>query len=361
MGYNYFSFQDEPAINKMVGLYQYGSAKQDAHTGTTSVFYDPFSFPDLLFPVYSLTPTPGPDGKTLAQAWAANFPSAPRNISGTGADDVLTGTSGADAITAAAGNDIVNGGAGIDTAVSNEPARNFALRQAAGSSSLTLQDKVGSDGTDTLTGIELIRFSDLTVDAASVTKTASLAFDQVLRVIDLYTAGLNRLPDALGLSYWGGKLADGASLSSVAKAFFGAPEAASLFSPATSTAAFVDALYGAAFGRAPDAAGGAYWRGELDAGRIQRSDLVTSLVAGARGPGGSAADAAYVAGEQAVGTYFAVTNGLTNAAWARTVGSIFNGSTASVATANAQTDVFAATAATTAGSELVVPIVGLAP
>ena len=61
MGYNYFSFQDEPAIQKQVGLYQYDTTtKVDAHTGTTSLFYGGFG--DTVFPVYKLTPTVGPDG-----------------------------------------------------------------------------------------------------------------------------------------------------------------------------------------------------------------------------------------------------------------------------------------------------------
>jgi hypothetical protein len=62
-----------------------------------------------------------------------------------------------------------------------------------------------------------------------------------------------------------------------------------------------------------------------------------------------------------VGAHFALTQGLNNAAWARTVEAGVNGTAASVTAANAQTDAFAAIAATPATSELVVQIVGLVP
>jgi hypothetical protein len=75
MGYNYFEFSDEPAAGKSVGLYQYSSNSQNAHTGTSGIFYiSRGGFSDFTFPVYDLTPTPGPGGTgTLAAAWAATF------------------------------------------------------------------------------------------------------------------------------------------------------------------------------------------------------------------------------------------------------------------------------------------------
>ena len=100
------------------------------------------------------------------------------------------------------------------------------------------------------------------------------------------------------------------------------------------------------FGGYVAAAGAAYWINELNTGHIQRTDFVTALIAGARGPGGSAADAQYIANREAVGAHFALTQGLTDVAWARTVEAGVNDTAASVTAANAQTDAFAATAAT---------------
>ena len=68
MGYNYFEFNDEQQV-KLTGLYQYGSTSNPAATGTTSVFYSPYQFPNMTFPVYSLVATPGPNGSgTLIDA-----------------------------------------------------------------------------------------------------------------------------------------------------------------------------------------------------------------------------------------------------------------------------------------------------
>jgi hypothetical protein len=60
-----------------------------------------------------------------------------------------------------------------------------------------------------------------------------------------------------------------------------------------------------------------------------------------------------------VGAHFALTQGLTNAEWAKAVESGVNASAVSLATANQQTDLFAATAAMSASSELVVQLVGV--
>lgn len=68
MGYNYFEFNDEQDV-KLTGLYQYTSAYNNAQTGNTSLSYG--SFPGITFPVYTLTPTPGP---SLVSSLTALFP-----------------------------------------------------------------------------------------------------------------------------------------------------------------------------------------------------------------------------------------------------------------------------------------------
>ena len=62
-----------------------------------------------------------------------------------------------------------------------------------------------------------------------------------------------------------------------------------------------------------------------------------------------------------MGGHFALTQGLNDLTWARTVESGVNSSAASVTAANAQTDGFAAIAATGATSQLVVQILGIVP
>jgi hypothetical protein len=280
---------------------------------------------------------------------------------GTTANDKMVGTAAGDAFYGDAGNDIIDGGAGENTVVLAGSSASYAIKVPAKAATFTVQDKIGSDGTDQLTNIQNIQFADKTIVASWITKAASLPADQILKVVDLYTAGLNRAPDALGLDYWASQLANGAKIGDISKALFGSAEAAPIYSPNNANPVFVTLEYQAVLGRAPDAAGAAYWINELDTGHIQRTDFVTALIAGARGPGGSAADAQFIANKEAVGAHFALTQGLTDVGWAKTVEAGVNGTAASVTAANAQTDAFAATAATPAGTELVVQIVGLVP
>jgi hypothetical protein len=369
MGYNYFQFNDEPHANKMIGLYQYPGASTPAQTGTTSVFFDPLNngvhaFADASFPVFQLTPTLGPDGKALWQGWTAAFNPS---VQGTAANDVLAGAALVDLIQGAAGNDSIDGGAGYDTALYGQAANGYALRATAGSPAITVQDKIGTEGTDTLTNVENVRFTDQTLPTSWLSATAALPASQILKVVDLYTAGLGRAPDAIGLNYWGSRLAEGAKLSDISQAIFGSPEAAATYSPLNSNQTFVNLVYGTALGRTPDAAGLAYWTNELATGHLARTDLVTALIEGARGLGGNGgsgglgADAQYVANREFVGAHFALTDGLNNTAWAQAVVSGVTAAAGSVTAANAQSDAFAMTAATAATSELVVQILGVVP
>lgn len=359
MGYNYFEFNDEPSNGgKAVGLYQYsGTFNGNNHTGTTQLTYG--TFPDITFPVYTLTPTTGPtgSGQTLVQAWTSSFPQAK---TGTSLGETLNGTAADEVFRPLAGNDIVDGGAGIDTMQYGGFARSYKVSTATGSGTIAVQDKAGTDGTDSLLNIETIQFRDLTLDASAIAKTAALPVAQVMKIVDLYTAGLNRAPDAAGLAYWTSKLADGVSLSEISKGFFSGSELAPVYSPSLKTADLVSIVYNSALGRVADAAGASYWASQIDSGKLARTDLVSALVAAAKATGGQA-DAKFIAAEEAVGGHFALTKGLNNGAWAQAVMAGVTGSPDTVTAANAQTDAFAAEAETAAKSELVIQILGLAP
>jgi hypothetical protein len=175
-------------------------------------------------------------------------------------------------------------------------------------------------------------------------------------VVDLYTAGLGRAPDAVGLDYWSSKVADGANLSDVSKAIFGSAEAAAIYSPTNTNQTLVNLVYSTALGRPADSAGQAYWTNELNTGHLARTDLVAALIAGATG-----ADKQYIGDKEAVGAHFALTAGLNNVNWASTVESGVTAAASTVSAANAQTDAFAAIAAAPATSDLVVQILGVVP
>jgi Ca2+-binding RTX toxin-like protein len=92
-----------------------------------------------------------------------------QNLTGSNFNDVLTGDananvlnggSGDDTITGGAGNDTVDGGTGTDVFVVSGPKANYTLTPLGGGA-YSLTDNVGTDGTDRLTGIEKIQFSDV--------------------------------------------------------------------------------------------------------------------------------------------------------------------------------------------------------
>jgi Ca2+-binding RTX toxin-like protein len=80
------------------------------------------------------------------------------SISGADGTDILNGESGNDILTGGSGNDVINGGDGQDTANFTRSAKDFIL--TVGSKQITIKDKIGSEGTDVLTGIEYLSFTD---------------------------------------------------------------------------------------------------------------------------------------------------------------------------------------------------------
>jgi len=85
-------------------------------------------------------------------------------------NDLLSGGQGRDTLVGGAGNDLLYGGNGRDTAVFSDVAANYAYTRlddgrivVQGVSGLAL-----ADGTDTLTGIEALRFVDRTIDSSVV-------------------------------------------------------------------------------------------------------------------------------------------------------------------------------------------------
>ena len=80
--------------------------------------------------------------------------------------DTLNGGGGNDVITGGAGNDVINGGAGADIAVYTGPRSAYTI--TPGSGSFTVADGTPTrDGTDTLSGIEMLQFNDALVLTAT--------------------------------------------------------------------------------------------------------------------------------------------------------------------------------------------------
>ena len=168
-------------------------------------------------------------------------------------------------ITGSVGNDVLNGGAGLDTAVYAGKRSNYTLTK--GASTYNVTDKTGVDGADTLTNIERLQFSDLTV-ALDISGTAGQAYR-------IYQAAFNRTPDNAGLKYWIGMMDGGTNLPSVASGFIASAEFKTLYGANPTNDQFVSKLYNNVLGRAPDEGGFNYWVGLLNNKQI---DMTSTLV-----------------------------------------------------------------------------------
>ncbi len=276
----------------------------------------------------------------------------------TNGDDVMQGTSN-DTFYGGAGNDIIIGGSGINTSVYSGAATNYTVTMTTGTPTFTVQDKVGTDGTDTLINVQNLQFTDQTLNSTWATKAAGLPAANFVDLTELYIASFNRAPDALGLDYWASRLSDGMSLVDIAKSFFVQPETVAAYPASQPTEAFVGAVYNNVLGRTADTAGLNYWVGQLQTGAVSKDVFLLDVIYGARARTGGVTDTLYLANKEAVGAHFALAQGLNDVNLAKVVMAGVDGTSASVTTANHLTDSFAGTASTAIGSELLVKIVGI--
>jgi len=95
-------------------------------------------------------------------------------------------------------------------------------------------------------------------------------------VARLYFAYFLRIPDYDGLNYWIGQFKAGNSLDTVSQAFAQSPEFTSRYGGLTN-AQFVNLVYQNVLGRGPDAAGAAFWTGQLDSAAKTRGQVMTQF------------------------------------------------------------------------------------
>jgi len=181
----------------------------------------------------------------------------------------ITGTDNADRITANAlnnllngmgGNDTIDGGSGTDTVIYSGAAATHTV--VIGNGAVTVADKITNrDGTDTLTNIERLQFTDTNI-ALDIGKDQTAGSGYML-----YKAAFNRTPDAGGLGYWIGKMDAGMSYSDVANNFVTSTEFKTAFggsNPSVNT--LVTKLYNNVLNRTPDSGGLAFWQEKLNTG-----------------------------------------------------------------------------------------------
>ena len=128
---------------------------------------------------------------------------------------------------------------------------------------VTIADRVGQDGVQTVRNPFRIDFTDLT-----------LAFDMegnAGKAYRLYRAAFDRKPDSAGLGFWIAALDGGAPIEMMAEGFIKSVEFANLIGTSPTNAHILTAVYRNVLHRAPDEAGFAYWLNQMDNGvSVQR-------------------------------------------------------------------------------------------
>ena len=195
-------------------------------------------------------------------------------LSGGDGNDVLYGLAGNDTLNGGAGNDMLYGGAGNDTLNGGNGidqssyAGLYRPYGATTSNGITILTGGTSEGTDTLTSVEHIRFAD-----GEFNTDPDSAGAQVIR---LYDTVLNTGPNAVDLDFYVDQIEDrGVSLSSIATLLASRPEVVSVIGN-LSNDDLVDYIYQQAFGRAADTDGKTYWTNQLNNG-LSRSDFFVAI------------------------------------------------------------------------------------
>lgn len=184
-------------------------------------------------------------------------------VSGTSGNDVLTGGNSNDALMGGDGNDILegkggndslDGGNGLDTTLYGSARGNYTITRTG--TTFTVQDNSNTTGTDLLSNVERIRFTDTSV-ALDIDGIGGQAYR-------IYKAAFDRAPDLAGVGYWIAQMDKGISLVDVATGFINSNEFRGLYGTNPSNADFLTNVYTNVLGRAPDQAGYDWWLNQMN-------------------------------------------------------------------------------------------------
>ena len=288
-------------------------------------------------------------------------------LPGSDRDDTLTGTGGPDTLTGGAGDDILDGMDGSDVAIFAGPQSVFTLTLGE---TITLTDRSGSEGIDTVRGIETLVFDDTPFTLAKFDDATTLTAEDFRSLAEVYLSYFDRAPDALGLTFWADAFATGTTLPEIAAFFASSAEAQALFPQDLPADDVVSAVYLNTLGRAPDPEGYDFWTEVLNSGAVSEGQFVLEVLKGARAgaPNGASADflaqleadRAYLDSKVDLGIYYSAVLGLSDVTEASGVMDLFNGSADSLTDAKAAADeAYASALASDGTGTFLVELVGV--
>jgi serralysin len=155
------------------------------------------------------------------------------NAVGGSASDTIVGNTADNVLTGGGGNDTIDGGGGDDIVVFAGAFASYTITQN-GTGSYTVTDKAGTEGTDTLSSIETLRFSDRDFGGSTTAPTVAVAIEDQSADPDMpfafiVPAGSFTDPNGDTLTYTatlqaGGGLPSWLSFNATTRSFSGTPD-----------------------------------------------------------------------------------------------------------------------------------------
>ena len=206
-------------------------------------------------------------------------------IAGTSDNDLLKGSNSV--FWGGPGNDTIIGLSGINTSAYSGPLNDYTITRNL--DLIVVSDTLPArDGTDTLSTIQHIQFTDYSINTTMKAEAAKLPTATVNSIIELYVAYFARTPDATGLSYWIDKAAAGETLTAISKEFYNAGVQFSSLTGYSATMAnsdFIKIVYTNVLGRsgatAPPDADVAYWDNQIKIGATTKEGLIQTMLTAA--------------------------------------------------------------------------------
>lgn len=196
---------------------------------------------------------------------------------------------------------------------------NYTIVKSA--SGYTVIDGTGVDGTTNLANsIQRLKFGDVTVNLTVSAEAQAINSGELKRLIELYIAFFNRVPEADGLAYWIGRYRAGERIDQISESFYSAavqyPNLTG-YSVTMTPSEFVRLIYRNVLGRsgttAPPDEDVQYWAGQLASGAATKGTLVQAMLDSAHTFNGHLTWGwvpALLDNKYTVGHYFAVQQGL---------------------------------------------------